>query len=308
MLVEQNFTPDTTTPNDLLVDLSALYKIQPATAIWRAVEIHEILKEGLPGGVGLDLGCGDGALTGLILKYLPKPPEMIGLDYDPAEIDVARKRGVYTDTVVAGGEDMPLDDNSVDFVFSNSVLEHLPDLDATIGECARVLKPGGTMIATVPEPQFRALLGGPLTPFKRHDAYVDKIDARLAHHNYLDADAWRDLFAKHGMTLTRAKGYLNGRQVRRWERFSNVTAGILQGLGASNALLYRLQRFTRSDDPTANGLLEDTAPAAWRGLWAKCVAGRALAAMDDDRNGEDGNGCLLIKATKPGAVGEAPSG
>ena len=295
--IDTNITPEAPSPMDLLLELSALYRIQPATAVWRAVEIAEILEEGLPGGLGLDLGCGDGALTGMILRHLPTPPRLIGLDYDPGEIAVANTRGVYERTVCCGGEAMTLDDNAVDFVFSNSVLEHLPDLDGTIGECARVLRPGGQLIATVPAPGFRDLLGGPLLPFRDHDAYVDRIDARLAHHNYLDVAGWQTLLEKHGLRLVRSRAYLDKRQVRRWERFSNVTAGLLQALGASNALLYRLQRFTRADNPDAGGLLSDKAPGAWRKLWTWLVAGRALEPMDHPET--ETMGCLLIRAEKP---------
>ena len=284
---------------DLLPELALLYKIQPATALWRAVEIAEVLREGLPAGTGLDVGCGDGALTGMILRHLDSKPDLIGLDNDPGEVAVADRRGVYSQTICSGGEAIPLDDSSVDFVFSNSVLEHIPKLEETISECSRILRPGGVFIATVPAPAFRDLLSGGSSSAEARKRYLDKMDARLAHHNYLDEAAWQTLLARQGLDLTYARGYFNAPQVRRWERFSRMTAGLLQAFGASNSILYRLQRFTRSDDPTAGGLLsEERKPPGWSKMWARMVAGRVLgpAAATDDA---EPMACLLIRAEKP---------
>jgi SAM-dependent methyltransferase len=285
------------TTKALLADLSRLYKIQPATALWRAVEIREVLKEGLPDGTGLDLGCGDGALTGMILRYLRNVPEFIGLDYDPGEIRVADRRGVYASTICSGGENMPVDNATVDFVFSNSVLEHLPDLDATIRECARIIRPGGSFVATVPAPEFRNLLRAKGKTGEARKEYLARMDARLAHHNYLDAEGWKQLLGKHGLTMNYARGYLTKSQVQRWEKLSSMTAGALQAMGASNALLYRMQRLTRSDDESAGGLLKSKSEVSgWSRAWARVVAGKVLR---DDDNDQGPFGCLLLKAHKP---------
>ncbi|MBI4494132.1 MAG: methyltransferase domain-containing protein [Chloroflexi bacterium] len=58
------------------------------------------------------------------------------------------------------GEDLPLQSNSVDVVFSSYVFEHIGDRPAAAAEIWRVLRPGGVAIANVPnimEPAFRAL-------------------------------------------------------------------------------------------------------------------------------------------------------
>ncbi|MCV2866928.1 class I SAM-dependent methyltransferase [Albidovulum sediminicola] len=284
------------TEMELLADLSRLYKIQPATALWRAVEIREVLKAGLPTGRGLDLGCGDGALTGMILRYAGERPELDGLDYDHGEVRVAERRGVYRRTFCSGSEDMPLEDSSVDFVFSNSVLEHLTHLDATIAECARIIRPGGNLIATVPAPAFQTLLKAQGRTGAAREAYVTTMNARLAHKNYLDAAGWAALLSKHGFAGCSATPYFNRAQVERWEKLSAMTAGVLQKLGATNALLYRMQRLTRSDDRSAGGLLEtNRGIARWSRHWARIVAGGVL----DNPGTDDRYGCLLVSARKP---------
>jgi len=45
---------------------------------------------------------------------------------------------------------LPFEDSSFDFLFSQYLLEHIPDLPAAISEMARVLRPGGLMIHVVP--------------------------------------------------------------------------------------------------------------------------------------------------------------
>jgi SAM-dependent methyltransferase len=52
--------------------------------------------------------------------------------------------------VVGDARVMPFADASMDVVLCTQVLEHIPDPIAAIGEIRRVLKPGGTLLLTVP--------------------------------------------------------------------------------------------------------------------------------------------------------------
>jgi SAM-dependent methyltransferase len=52
--------------------------------------------------------------------------------------------------VVGDARGMPLADSSMDVVLCTQVLEHIPDPIAVIGEIRRVLKPGGTLLLSVP--------------------------------------------------------------------------------------------------------------------------------------------------------------
>lgn len=46
---------------------------------------------------------------------------------------------------------LPFDDDSLDIVFNKSVLEHTSNVTHLLGECRRVLRPGGVMISLVPD-------------------------------------------------------------------------------------------------------------------------------------------------------------
>ena len=56
----------------------------------------------------------------------------------------------YSVDVVGDARIMPFSDGSMDVVLATQVLEHIPDPIAVIGEIRRVLKPGGTLLLSVP--------------------------------------------------------------------------------------------------------------------------------------------------------------
>lgn len=53
------------------------------------------------------------------------------------------------------GYRIPLDDQSVDVIFSSNVLEHVEDLATVFGEFRRILRPGGTGLHIMPTPAWR---------------------------------------------------------------------------------------------------------------------------------------------------------
>jgi SAM-dependent methyltransferase len=59
-------------------------------------------------------------------------------------------------------ERLPLDDGSVDRIYAKNVLEYVPDLGITLGELARVLRPGGTLVAS--DSDFGFVVVEPLHP------------------------------------------------------------------------------------------------------------------------------------------------
>jgi SAM-dependent methyltransferase len=118
-------------------------------ALLRAVEARFYEDISLPGPV-LDLGCGDGHFASLAFDT---PLEM-GLDPWWGPIQEASGRGSYLELVCAAGDHMPYPDNYFASGISNSVLEHIPDLEPVIAETARVLKPGAPFIFCVPNHRF----------------------------------------------------------------------------------------------------------------------------------------------------------
>ena len=167
---------------------------------------------------------------------------MVGVDPDPAEASQARILGIYSTVHEAGGDAIPEADASFDWVLSNSVLEHIERIDPVLAEVARVLRSGGQFVFTVPGPDFHACLRGPILPRASRAAYLEHLDARLAHRRYWSRDQWESQLALHGMHIVEIGSYLTQAEVQRWESISRLTAGVLYGLAGRRSRPIEIQR------------------------------------------------------------------
>lgn len=99
--------------------------------------------------LALDIGCGPGAQLSDWKKYARR---VVGLDQYADQISPDFFDGQTT--LIAGDvTDLPFDDNSMDLVLALDVIEHLPEAPV-LNEAMRVLKPGGTLLITVPAFQW----------------------------------------------------------------------------------------------------------------------------------------------------------
>jgi SAM-dependent methyltransferase len=92
----------------------------------------------------LDVGCGPGDLTLRFVQELGA--DVKAIDISERMVELAGALGI--DAQVADAEHLPFGDGEFDCVFAGWVLYHVPDLDRAIAECARVLKPGGRLVAS----------------------------------------------------------------------------------------------------------------------------------------------------------------
>lgn len=242
----------------------------------------------MPAGRGLDLGCGDGLLTRILLEQVGAR-QIVGVDPDPAEASQAVRLGIYSTVHTVSGDSVPERDGSFDWVLSNSVLEHIEELDPILGEVGRLLRSNGQFVFTVPGPDFRACLRGPLTPGASRDSYLRQLDARLAHHRYWSVEEWESALRRHGMQVAESSAYLTEAEVRRWESISRATAGILYGLARRRPQPIEIQR--RLGMRQAGQRM----PFAF----ARPLAAVLSAGLNETRNGTSVRyGCLLVKAVK----------
>ncbi len=210
----------------LLKDIARDNPFQPATSVWRAVELARIINAPFPEGRGLDLGCGDGSILQRILEHVG-PREMTGIDLDSRETAAAEESGVYTTVYTGRASEIPEPDETFDFVFSNSVLEHIPDLEAVFAEVARVLKPGGTLYFTVPATTFPGALYGPLLPWQQREPYLEMMNQRLAIQHLFSPENTEAWLAPAGLEVEQSIFYLRQGVVRRWEFIARMTSGVL---------------------------------------------------------------------------------
>lgn len=95
-------------------------------------------------GILLDVGCGEMPYKSVVSGY-KQITGYIGLDIENPSYQANIKPDIFWD-----GDHIPLEDNSVDCAIATELFEHVPDLESTLKEIKRVLKPGGSIFFTVP--------------------------------------------------------------------------------------------------------------------------------------------------------------
>lgn len=144
-----------------------------------------------------DLGCGSGDLLGALAAA--REVCGVGIDLSAAAAEAAARRFPAVTWVVANADRaLPLLDRSVQLITSLNGRRN-------VGECARVLAPGGLLIVAVPAPddliELREQVQGEGVTRDRADAVVAEHAARFAvlerftvrSRQHLDGDGLRDL-------------------------------------------------------------------------------------------------------------------
>jgi ubiquinone/menaquinone biosynthesis C-methylase UbiE len=180
-----------------------------ATIFWRNIEV-KVVKKILHSGTArlvLDLGCGEGEIARAVFG---KQLEW-GLDNSTEMVKKAKKSGMYKKVLLADAGKISLKDESVEMVFSNSVLEHIKHLDRVLKEVCRILKPGGRLVFTVPSENLSKYLGwGRL--------YAKIFNHKYNHYHLYGLSKWKQILRKHGFEVINSKSYLSKEDIRHWHR------------------------------------------------------------------------------------------
>lgn len=103
-----------------------------------------------PGLRWLDIGCGNGAFTELLVKRCA-PSHVLGIDPSEGQLAFARGRGAgaVASFQQGGALDLPVPEASVDAAVMALVLFFVPEPARGVAEMARVVRPGGMVSAYV---------------------------------------------------------------------------------------------------------------------------------------------------------------
>ncbi len=100
------------------------------------------------GDIAADIGCGSGFITeGLIRAGL----HVIAVDQSEAMLAEMKRKSAGIDDIdyrCGEAEQLPISDNSVDYVFANMYLHHVEKPPIAIKEMVRILKSGGALVIT----------------------------------------------------------------------------------------------------------------------------------------------------------------
>lgn len=106
-------------------------------------------RDGWPYGKVLELGCGTGFFL-LNLKLAGVVDDGHVTDLSPGMVEVAQRNasrlGFEVEGRVADAERIPYGDDTFDLVVGHAVLHHIPDVEQSLREVLRVLKPGGRFV------------------------------------------------------------------------------------------------------------------------------------------------------------------
>lgn len=91
----------------------------------------------------LEVGCGRGELSERIATETAA--EVVAVDISPRMVELTNERGM--DARVGDVQELGFGDAEFDVVVAAWMLYHVPDIPKALGEIARVLRPGGRLVA-----------------------------------------------------------------------------------------------------------------------------------------------------------------
>jgi SAM-dependent methyltransferase len=232
----------------------------------RAVEARFYQDFDLPPPV-LDVGCGDGHFASLAFPH----PLDVGIDPWSGPLQQAARRGNYRLALQGDGGRMPFPDGIFASALSNSVLEHIPQVETVLAETARVLQPGALFLFCVPNHNF--------LPALSISNFCDRIGLRslgniyrrffnyISRHQHCDPpEVWEQRLHKAGFVVERWWHYFppEALQVVEWGHYFGLPSLLAHWLVRRwvivpqpwNLALTRrvVQRFYEADAVCENGV------------------------------------------------------
>jgi SAM-dependent methyltransferase len=193
-------------PDDIERWILAYLKHAPLPLALREINrLIAIEAVGAKQGTTLDVGCGDGFWW--TLRDHDRQ-EVYGIDISASEIAQARARINATLTDVS--RERPFPGTEFDEIIGNCSLEHVPDIDAALGNLRKSAADGARLLMFVPTPRwaYQGRLQNWL--LKRSPrlsmAFSGALNGFFQHWHLYDAKVWERLLAQHGWKVKATYG------------------------------------------------------------------------------------------------------
>jgi hypothetical protein len=184
-------------------------------ALMRAVECDHLASLSYARPI-LDVGCGDGTFARILFSGVPVDA---GIDLNSREVERAKRSNCYRDVRQGSVEDLPFESEKFCTVFSNCVLEHIPNIEGALREIRRTLRPNGVLYLTVPSPRCTTYLLWP-TVLKRLGLarvgnWYASLTLRLFNAETVEEPAeWARILERAGLTMEHHEPYMSERATR----------------------------------------------------------------------------------------------
>jgi len=191
------------------------------TALWRTAE-YFALRDLEASPPILDLCCGDGFFARQLFSSEFRR-RVVGADHDVGALKALVARSSDGRAACADARALPFRAGVFGLVLANCALEHVEEIEKALGEIARVLKPGGRLVFTVPSEHFGRLLFASgwlarvgVSGLARR--YADFVNRVFGHRHVLARDEWRRLIESAALRLERVEYYMPAPLARAWDR------------------------------------------------------------------------------------------
>ncbi|MCP4415708.1 MAG: methyltransferase domain-containing protein, partial [Chloroflexi bacterium] len=181
----------------------------------------------------LDVGCGDGHFSRMVFER----KLTAGIDPWWNPLQKSQKSEMYDVATQAMGDQLPFADGHFASAFSNSVLEHIPDIQPVLNETNRVLQMNGRFLITMPSHNFTNYLGGAAF-FNRIGlpgtaVWYQRAFNKIARHAHTDsAEVWAERLAQAGFGIERWQYYFSKSALRalEWGHVQGLPSAIIHAL------------------------------------------------------------------------------
>jgi SAM-dependent methyltransferase len=194
-----------------------LQRAPAALALWRSVEARHFGSVPMPRPI-LDVGSGFGEFGSAFFDTQAD----VGLDISRSDLLISQDARIYHNLVESDARRLPFADAAFGTVMSVSVLEHIPDVLPFFPEAHRVLRPGGTLVFSVPLVDMDTYMAFPVMARRvglgsAADAFVARVHRAFKHINLHEPAFWLDAVRDAGFTIERERRIISRAATRAFD-------------------------------------------------------------------------------------------
>lgn len=170
--------------------------------LWQSESFYHWMLEQIdvqPGQVYLDVSCGRGELVTLAQE---QERRAFGLDLSLNALRLGRTQLGARGLTAANGQHLPFSDGTFDVISNIGSLEHYVNMEAAVGEMARVLKPGGRAVVLLPN--TFSLMQNIWIAFRQGRTAIDPYQPIQRYGARLE---WQKLLEENGLAVVETRKY-----------------------------------------------------------------------------------------------------